>query len=166
MSRNLSGLTDNTGGRGGSACTSHNGQLSFGRIQCVRGSSINHQAALLAGQGICLCLGTRRACEPGAGAREGGWPGERLRGRERPAGAGAAGRQRRQLGVSSGLGIAFGAAALTAILVQHPFQVIAISPAGQVVRNIPQVYTSEGFGQVYLIVCVGGGLSRSLWRWC
>jgi MFS family permease len=62
------------------------------------------------------------------------------------------------LGVSSGLGIAFGTAALTAILVQHPFQVIAISRAGQVVRNTPQVYTSDGFGQVYLIVCVGGGL--------
>jgi MFS family permease len=63
------------------------------------------------------------------------------------------------LGVVGGFGIAFGTAALTAILVRHPFQVVSASPAGgKIVTDIPQVYTSAGFGQVYLIVGVGGTL--------
>jgi MFS family permease len=73
---------------------------------------------------------------------------------------------RERQGVSAGMfavfgsiGTAFATAILTAIVVRHPFQVVAASPkGGHIVKNIPQVYTSAGWGQVYLLVGVVGSL--------
>jgi MFS family permease len=63
------------------------------------------------------------------------------------------------LGVFGGFGVAFGTAALTAVLVGHPFQVVSTTATGgKVVTAVPQVYTSAGFGLVYLIVGAGGAL--------
>jgi MFS family permease len=63
------------------------------------------------------------------------------------------------LGVFGGFGVAFGTAALTAVLVRYPFQVVSTTATGgKGVTAIPQVYTSAGFGLVYLIVGAGGGL--------
>lgn len=61
------------------------------------------------------------------------------------------------LGVFGGFGTAFGTAALTAVLVGHPFQIVSATATGaKVVTAVPQVYTSTGFGLVYLIVGAGG----------
>jgi hypothetical protein len=67
---------------------------------------------------------------------------------------------RDQQAISAGLLAAFGAvgssfaiATLTAILVRHPFQVVATTPGGKtLVTNVPQVYTSTGYGYGYLFV--------------
>jgi MFS family permease len=71
-----------------------------------------------------------------------------------------------QQAISSGVvasfgavGSAFATALATAVLVHHPFQVIAATPTGQrLVTNIPQVYTNGGYGQTYLIVGGGGAV--------
>jgi MFS family permease len=71
---------------------------------------------------------------------------------------------RRQQAISAGLfaasgsiGGAFATSIATAIFISHPFQVVATEPTGKVlVTNIPQVYTSAGYGQAYLLVGVIG----------
>jgi MFS family permease len=61
--------------------------------------------------------------------------------------------------VFGSIGAAFAIAILTSILVRHPYQIVATSPTGgHIVANIPQVYTSAGWGQVYLLVGVVGSL--------
>jgi MFS family permease len=70
---------------------------------------------------------------------------------------------REQQAISAGMVAAFGAvgtafavAVATAVLAGHPFQVLATTPNGQrIVSDIPQVYTSGGFGLAYLVVGVG-----------
>jgi MFS family permease len=53
------------------------------------------------------------------------------------------------------VGGAFATATVTSILVRYPFQVIATEPTGKkLVNNIPQVYTSTGYGHAYLFVGV------------
>jgi len=65
---------------------------------------------------------------------------------------------RRQQAISAGLlagfgsvGGSFATAVMTSILVRYPFQVVATEPTGKkLVTNIPQVYTSTGYGHVFL----------------
>jgi MFS family permease len=67
-----------------------------------------------------------------------------------------------QQAISAGMLAAFGAvgssfaiAIMTSILVRSPFQVIATEPSGKkLVNNVPQVYTSAGYGHAYLYVAV------------
>jgi MFS family permease len=64
---------------------------------------------------------------------------------------------RSQQAISAGLlagfgsvGGSFATAVMTSILVRYPFQVVATEPTGKKVTNIPQVYTSTGYGHVFL----------------
>jgi MFS family permease len=67
---------------------------------------------------------------------------------------------REQQAISAGLlagfgsvGSSFATAIMTAILVRYPFQVVATAPGGKpMVNNVPQVYTSIGYGHAYLFV--------------
>jgi MFS family permease len=60
------------------------------------------------------------------------------------------------MAVLGAIGTAFASAVLTAVLVRHPFQLVATPPGGKpIVSNIPQVYTNSGYGQAYLVVGVG-----------
>jgi MFS family permease len=59
------------------------------------------------------------------------------------------------LAAAGSIGSAFLTAAMTAILDRFPFQVVAIEPNGKkLVTNIPQVYTSTGYGYVF-VLCLG-----------
>lgn len=67
---------------------------------------------------------------------------------------------RDQQAISAGMLAAFGSigssfaiAIMTAILIRHPFQVVAATPGGKtLVNNVPQVYTSSGYGAAYIFV--------------
>jgi MFS family permease len=71
---------------------------------------------------------------------------------------------RGQQAISAGLMAAFGSvgssfatAIMTSILAGYPFQVVATEPTGKtLVTNVPQVYTSAGYGRAYLYVGVVG----------
>jgi hypothetical protein len=73
---------------------------------------------------------------------------------------------RQQQAISAGLyaacgsiGGAFATAIATSVFVAHPFQLVATEPTGKVlVTNIPQVYTSAGYGQAYLLIGVTGAV--------
>lgn len=73
---------------------------------------------------------------------------------------------RHQQAISAGLLAAFGSiggafttSIATAIFTAHPFQVVSTAPGGKtMVTNIPQVYTSQGYGQAYLLIGVIGAV--------
>jgi MFS family permease len=77
---------------------------------------------------------------------------------------------RDQQAISAGLMAAFGSvgssfatAIMTAILIRYPFQVVAISATGKpLVNTVPQVYTSTGYGHVYLLVGFVGAVMAIL----
>jgi MFS family permease len=60
------------------------------------------------------------------------------------------------LAASGSIGSAFFTATMTSILVRYPFQVVAIEPNGKkLVSNITQVYTSTGWGYVFVLGLAG-----------
>ena len=70
---------------------------------------------------------------------------------------------REQQAISAGMvaaagsiGSAFFIATMTSILVRYPFQVDALEPSGKhLISNIPQVYTSTGWGYVFVLGLAG-----------
>jgi MFS family permease len=57
---------------------------------------------------------------------------------------------------SGSIGSAFFTATMTSILVRNPFQVVAIQPNGKkLVSDITQVYTSTGWGYVFVLGLAG-----------
>jgi MFS family permease len=70
---------------------------------------------------------------------------------------------REQQAISAGMvaaagsiGSAFFAATMTSILVRYPFQIDALEPSGKhLISNIPQVYTSTGWGYVFVLGLAG-----------
>jgi MFS family permease len=72
-------------------------------------------------------------------------------------------------GAFGAIGTSFATATATAVLVHHHFQVIAAAPTGKIVTDIPQIYTSDGWGQAYLYVGVGSSvvaliIALVMWR--
>jgi MFS family permease len=64
------------------------------------------------------------------------------------------------------IGSAFLTAILTSVLVRFPFQIAALEPSGTgfktVVTNVPQVYTSTGYGYAFLVGVVGAAVALIL----
>jgi MFS family permease len=59
------------------------------------------------------------------------------------------------LAVFGGVGSALATALITPILTSHPFELIATPPGGKpIVTDIPQVYTSGGYTEAYLLIGV------------
>jgi MFS family permease len=64
------------------------------------------------------------------------------------------------LAVAGSIGSALATALLTPILAAHPYELIATPPGGKpIVSVIPQVYTNDGYTEVYLLV---GGIAAAI----
>lgn len=59
------------------------------------------------------------------------------------------------LAVFGGIGTSVAAAAFTAVLAAHPFQMVVTPPGGKpIVTDIPQVYSNSGYSMIYLVIGV------------